>query len=355
MTESTTSSSEAIDDESIGADEVHTGNSPTPPRKSRQKTVLVSVIAAVAALVLGVGGWFTFTGVRAAQELNDAKSAYENAVEILEAAVAAASTASAAATENETSLQRHVDVANQLAALLGDGSDVLKAGIDEAANAQTLLEAEALVAPEKTAGELAENPTVEDCENLREAVEKLTVDWNAFTKDVNARAAALQTQDDALVAAWQLQADTATAAADSIVAANPNAPQEQRDAIVAAAAAIVALEDPLAAEALELWKALQDTSNTAAASEKAYQDQKAAEEAAARNRSNGGSGGRSGGSNGGSNSGGSNSGGGSQNYNAMLEAAIAAEQGIPASSVRCFPGGIGIRCEYPGGWQEFGI
>jgi len=324
--------------------------------KNRKKTILITAIATVAALVLGVGGWFTYTNIKAAQELNDAKTAYENSVELFETAVAAGSTASTTVTENESSLQKHVDVANQLAEILGDGSDVLKAGIEETANAQTLLDAEAAVAPSKTLVELPENPTVEDYDTARAAVENLTTEWNTFVKDAKARATALQTQDASLVSAWQLQADTATATADSVVAANPNAPQEQRDAVVAAAAAIVALEDPLSDEAPELWKALQDTSNTAVASEKAYQDQKAAEEAAARNRSNGGSGGRSGGSNGGSNSGGSNSGGGSGAITpAIAEAALAAQLGIPASSVHCFLGGIGVRCEYPGGWQEFGI
>jgi membrane protein involved in colicin uptake len=181
----------------------------------------------------------------------------------------------------------------------------------------------------KSGSALKQNPSVEDYDMARAEVEGLTADWNTYTKALTDAAAKFEADADALKTLWQAQVDTA---ADD----------------AAAAAALRALTNPLAPEAVDLWKALIDAKNTLAAQEKAYQDQKAADEAAARTAKRGGSSGGSG-----SNGSGGNTGGG-YSLNAIA-AALAAQLGIPASQMTCYDISNGVRCDWPGGSRTYTI
>lgn len=322
-----------------------------------RKPVIISLVAAVAAVAIGVGGWLVYSNV----QLDNAKKAYDAAVVDLNAAQVLAKDAEAARSDALDAYTADVDVAEQLAALLGDGSDVLKAAGEGTLAAREAIDAdEAPKTPAKSGSKLKDNPSVEDYNNARVEVEGLTADWNAYTKALKNDVTKFGTDADALKTLWQAQVDTAADDAAAAINANPNASQEAKDAATAAAEALKALTNPLAPEAVDLWKALIDAKNTLAAQEKAYQDQKAAEkaaeEAAARNANRGGSsGGNRGGSSGGS---GGNNGGVDYSLGAIA-AALAAQLGIPASQVTCYDIANGVRCEWNTpertGWREFTI
>lgn len=318
-----------------------------------RKPLIISLVAAVVAVALGVGGWLVYSNV----QLDNAKKAYDAAVVDLNAAQVLAKEAEAARSDALDAYTADVEVAEQLAALLGDGSDVLKAAGEGTLAAREAIDAdEAPKTPAKSGSKLKENPSVEDYNKARVEVEGLTADWNAYTKALKNEATKFGTDADALKTLWQAQVDTAADDAAAAINANPNASQEAKDAATAAAEALKALTNPLAPESVDLWKALIDAKNTLAAQEKAYQDQKAAEEAAARNANRGGSsGGNRGGSSGGS-SGGSGGNNGGVDYSlGAAAAALAAQLGIPASQVNCYFAGSAIRCDHPGGSRTFTI
>lgn len=330
------------------------------PMKNRK--VFISVISAITALVLGVAGWLIFTNVQTANELDAAKVAYRNSLVERSGAVEAAGKSLKLVTDT---LSQHVKVAETLTTQLGDGTDVLKAAIAAVAPAKTALDATAPVAPKILSNTAPKNSTAADYSKLTAAIKKSTATYKTYTKAVVKYAAARDAADSKLLAAWKAQVATAPATAEATIAANPNSSQEAKDAVTAAAKAVVEMKDSLGSTAPELWKALQDTSASLVAAEQAYQAQKAAADAEAarqaaakQNTSKGGSSrAPSKGSSGGSSSGGS-SGGGAANTGALqsqLESQIAASLGISASSVHCAPGGIGIRCTWPGGSREFGI
>lgn len=327
----------------------------TTPMKNRKK--LFTIISAGVAVLLVIVGAFVFVNVKAANELAAAKTAYETSLTDLKLAVSNADKADKALTDGSGALAAHIAVADILTEQLGDGTDTLKAAIEAVVAAKEALEVKNPTTSKKWTGEVPKNPTVKDYDSLREAVDKLIAEYEKYAKTVNANADTLAKQDKSLLEAWTAQAATAPDTAAAIIAATPNVPQETWDAVTAAGKAIVDLTDPLDATAPELWKALQDTSATATAAEKAIQDAKAAAEAEAARRaanSGGNRGGNSGGNNnGGGNNGGNNSGGG--NYKAQAEAALAAELGIPVSQVSCNPSGGGILCTWPGGSRWYGI
>lgn len=327
-----------------------------PPRAGRlSRKKLITIISIVTAVVLIVVGAVVFVNVKAANELAAAKTAYETSLADLKVAVSNVDKADKTLTENSDTVAAHIEVANILAEQLGDGTDTLKAAIEAVADAQKAIDAKGPNVPKKWTGEVPENPTVEDYDNLREAVEKLIAEYEKYAKVVTTNADGLVKQDKSLLEAWTAQAATAPDTAAAIITATPNVPQETWDAVTAAGEAIVALADPLDATAPELWKALQDTSATATAAEKAIQDQRAAEAAEAARRAAANSGGNRGGNSGGNRggSGGNNNGGGVTM--AQAEAALAAELGISPSQVSCGFSGGGILCTYPGGTRWFGI
>ncbi len=336
----------------------HTGpsateaNQPEADAKSRRrlprKRVRIPIIAAVTAIVLGVGGWLIYTNVQLAQ----AKDAYETSLSELSATQEAADTANAELAAALATLSAHVDIAEQLVSLLGDDGDILQAAGATTVDARAVLEATSPTAPSRTAGELSESPTVEEYDVLRAKVDELVATVVAYTTMLNERITALTTSNTELTVAWQAQTATVPDVVEAALAANANGSQGTKDAVTAAGEALTALEDPLDSEAVELWQALQSTASTLASEEKAYQDQKAAEEEAARQRARNNSGGGNPGS-GGGNQGGGNPGGGGSSAPSMqeLEASLAAYLGISASQVNCYPIPRGSRCDYPGGYS----
>lgn len=321
----------------------------TVSRRLPSRSLLISAVAAVTAIVLGVGAWLIYTNV----QLAEARDAYESSLSELSVAQDAANTVTADLSAITATLLAHVEVAEQLVALLGEDGDVLEAAADATVDARAVLDAAVPTAPARTAGELSESPTVEEYEALRAKVEELVATIKAYTAALTERIAALTTSDTGLTAAWQTQTATVPDAVAAALAANPNGSQAAKDAATTAGEALTALEDSLDSVAVELWQALQSTSATLASEEKVYQEKKAAEEEAARQRARGNSGGsNSGGGNPGG-GGGGNPGGSGYSIKA-LEAALAAELEIPASSVTCFDiSRTTIRCEYPGGWREY--
>lgn len=310
-----------------------------------RKVLLITTIAAVTAIVLGVAGWVTYSSI----QLNEARTAYEAAITDLDAAQEAAT---GLEDSLATALDTHtadLEVAEQLVALLGEGTESLLVAADGTRTARE--DADGYVtpgAPAKSAGRLPENPGVDDYIALRADVEALTARWLSYADDLRDDADGITADNDALAALWQAQVDTAANTAAAGINANPNASQEAKDSATAAADALTALTNPLAAESVALWQALLDANSTLATQEQAFQQQKAAEEEAARraaaNRAP---------SRGGSPSGGGSSGGG---YTPVtledVEAVLARDLGIDPSLVNCFDIPRGIRCEYPGGWRE---
>src|SRR5690606_4467944 len=144
-----------------------------------RKPVIISAIAAVAAVALGVGGWLVYSNV----QLDNAKKAYDAAVVDLNAAQVLAKDAEAARSDAHDAYTADVEVAEQLAALLGDGSDVLKATGEGTLAAREAIDTDdAPRAPAKSGSKLKDSPSVEDYYKARVEVEGLTADWNAYTK-----------------------------------------------------------------------------------------------------------------------------------------------------------------------------
>lgn len=309
-----------------------------------RKPLIISVIAAATAIAVGVAGWLIYTNV----QLSNAKAAYEASLVDLETARSAADGELDALGETLDSYGVDLAVAEELVALLGEGSEVLLAAADGTRSSRESIDGfEALKAPADSAGELPDNPDVDDYNTLRGATETLIADWKSYTSAIKDAADSFEADLAALAVLWQAQIDTAADSAAAAIAANANATQEAKDAATAAAAALGELDNPLDAEAPVLWKALLDANSTLAAQEKAYQDQKAAEAEAARraaqnSRPSGG------GSSGGGNTGGGSSGGGSATLG-QLEAAVAERFGVSASQVNCYYVSNGVRCDYPGG------
>lgn len=322
------------------------GSAPKTSRRLLRKRVLIPAVAALTALVLGLAGWLVHANV----QLAEAKDAYETSVADLTAARAEAKDAEDALAALLDSLSSDLDIAEQLVELLGAGGEKLLIAAETTRAARELVdELERLSAPAQTAGGLTQSPTVEEYDDLRAKVDELAARFRAHTTALGAQIAAVAKSDTELTAAWQAQAATVPDAVDAALAASSNGSQGTKDAVVAAGEGLTALGDPLDAEAVELWRALQITSSTLASEEKAYQKKKkAAEEEAARQRA----GTSSGGFHGGGSQGGGNPGGG---YSLKaIEAALAAELGIAASSVTCFDiSRTTTRCEYPGGWREY--
>lgn len=323
----------------------------TVSRRLPSRSLLISVIAALTAIVLGVGGWLVYTGVQAAAELAAAKEAYETSVADLSVAQAEATDAEAAAAAARALLSARADTAEQLVELLGEASETLLAAADATRAARELLdEVDQLASPARTVGELSESPTVEEYDALRAMVDELVATVEAYTTLLHERIAALTVSDTELTVVWQVQTATVPDAVEAALAANTNGSQETKDAVTAAGEGLTALEDPLDSEAIELWQALQSTASTLASEEKAYQEKKAAEEEAARQRARNNSGGGNPGS-GGGNQGGGNPGGGGSSAPSLqeLEASWAAYWGVSASQVNCYNIPRGVRCDYPGG------
>lgn len=302
-----------------------------------RKSLIISLVAAVVTVALGVGGWLVYSNV----QLDNAKKAYDAAVVDLDAARVPAKDAEAARSDALDAYTADVEVAEQLAALLGDGSDVLKAAGEGTLAAREAIDAdETPKAPATSGSKLKENPGVEDYDTARAEVEGLTADWNAYAKTLKGEVAKFEADADMLKAIWQAQVDTAADDAATAIKANRHASKKAKDAATAAAETLKALTDPLTPEAVDLWKALIDAKKTLAAQEKAYQDQKAA----ARNANRGGSGGNTGG------------GGGLPTGLSALEQSVANDQGVPVSQVHCYVvSASSIRCDYPGGSRTFSI
>lgn len=343
-----------------------TESDPTSRRRLPRKRVLIPVIAAVAVMVLAVAGWLVYTNIKHANELAAAKQAYETSLNELSGAQDAANTANADLSAASVTLSAHIDVAEQLVTQIGDGSDILNTAGEVTVDAKAVLDTAGQTAPKKSAGELPENPAIADYDGLQTEVDKLVATVKAYTKALDEQIAAFTKSNTELTAAWQTQTDTVPDAAAAAIAANPNASQETKDAVTAAAEALVALDNPLAPEAVELWQTLKNTSETVVSEEAAYQAQKAAEEEAARQgaRNSGGGGGGNPGA-GGGNPGGSScqsascyTGPSSEElaaqYMAQFIASLAANLGVPASSITCYDNTPNsTRCDYPGGWREF--
>lgn len=310
-----------------------------------RKTVLIAALSGVVAIVLAVSGWVTYTTV----QLTEARAAYEAAVADLDAAQQAATDAQDALAAALETHAADLEVAEQLVALLGEGSETLLAAADGTRTAREDVDSFAAPsAPSRSAGVLSENPGVDDYASLRADVQALTARWTAYSDQLESEAETVTSDNEALATLWQAEVDTAANTAAAAINTNPNASQEAKDAATAAADALGALANPLDPEAVALWQALLDANSTLAAQEQAYQQQKAAEEEAARraatNRAP---------SRGGSPSGGGSSGGGHTPVTLEdVEAALARDLGIDAGLVNCFDIPRGIRCEYPGGWRE---
>jgi len=308
----------------------------------RPRRVLVPVIAGVAAVVLGVSGWLVADTVA----LAEARAAYESSLAELDGAREASAAATAALAVAIDALGERLPIAEALVAQLGASGDILVTANLATEAARAAVDADRPTPPVASAGRLPESPAAADYAGLEAATRELTGIHERFAAALAAWTAGIGTRDAELTAAWAAHAATAPASADSLVTAHPNAGQELQDEVVAAAAAIAALEDPLAEEAPALWAALVDAQARLAAAEQAYQEQLAAQQASrSGSRSRGGSGGAPG-------SGGSS--GGAVTL-ADIEAALAQQLGIPVSDVRCFDIPNGVRCEYPGGWREVTI
>lgn len=298
------------------------------PRLPHQR-LLIPIIAAATAIVLGVGGWLIHTNV----QLAEARDAYEASLNELSAAQDAADTANADLSAISATLSAHIDIAEQLVALLGEDGDILQAAAAATLDAKAVLEATIPTAPAKTAGQLSESPTVDEYDALRAQVDELVATVEAYTTALTERIAAFTRSDTELTAAWQAQTAAVPAAVEAALAANANGSQGTKDAVTAAGEALTALGASLDSEAVELWQALQSTSSTLAGEEKAYQDQKTAEEEAARQRARNSSGG---GSSGGSAGGGS--GGSIEEWLRFMQASVANEVGASVDDVHCVEG-----------------
>lgn len=327
-------------------------------RRLPRKRVLITIIAAITVVVLAVAGWLVYTN-----ELAVAKTAYETSISDQALAASNADKANHLVSETSGTLSEHIAIAETLATQLGDGTDIVKAAIAAIAPAKAVLAATTPISPKVSPDKLSKTPTAAEYNKLTASLKKATANYKTYTKALAENIKVRNAENTRLVAAWTAQAATATATAEATIAANPDGSQEAKDAVTAAAKAIVALKDSLGATAPELWKALQDSSASLVAAEQAYQAQKAAEaaeaarQAAAKNNASKGGSSRapSRGSSGGSSSGGS-SGGNSSGYSLSdIEALLAAQKGIPASSVHCFNIANGVGCNYPGGYYEVTI
>jgi len=329
---------------------------PEVPRRRRLgKRAVILVVAAVATVVLATTGWLVYTSVKHANDLAAAQQAYAASLEGLNAAQQGADEAAAALAAASRALTGHLAVAEDLATRLGDGTEALRAVASAMTTARTALAVADPKVPARSAPTLPENPDLLDYDAGRAAVEALIVEVDADAAVLAERARARERQDAALVAAWQARSAAAPGMAETAVAAAPNAPQETKDAVTKAAAAVLALADPLDARAPALWQALADASAGAAGAQAAWQaeqDRIAAEEAARQSQ------GYSGDDDGDDYGGGG--GGGGYGYGlADLEAAYAAELGIPTSAVNCYQISNGIHCDYAygdrSGWREVTI
>jgi len=358
-----------------------TESDPKSRRRLPPKRVLIPIIAAVTAIVLGVGGWLIYSSIQRAQ----AKDAYETSLSELSAAQDAANTANADLSAAAATLAAHVDIAEQLLALLGEDGDILQAAAAATVDAKAVLGAALPTVPARTAGELSESPTVEEYDALRVKVDEMLASVKADTKLLNERREALSISNIELTDAWTAQTVTVPDAVEAALAANTNASQDTKDAVTAAGEALSALVGPLGAESPELWQAFQSAFSTLESEEQDYQEQKAAEEEAARQRARN----NSGGSGGGSGSGGGGGGGGhyidetcqspscytgpsaeelGEIYRQQLLEGLAAEWGVSVSDVTCedgvpYPssdtsdpwyGKLGTMCSYWGGGRWFG-
>src|SRR5690606_36247976 len=144
-----------------------------------RKPLIISLVAAVAAVALGVGGWLVYSNV----QLDNAKKAYDAAVVDLNAAQVLAKDAEAARSDAHDAYTADVEVAEQLTTLLGDGTDALKTASEGTLAAREGIDGlKAPRAPAKSGPTLTENPSVEDYDTARAEIESLTADWNAYTK-----------------------------------------------------------------------------------------------------------------------------------------------------------------------------
>src|SRR5690554_760396 len=88
-----------------------------------RKPLIISAIAAVTAIVLGLGGWLVYTNVKAAAELAEARETYETSLADLAVAQSEAEDAEDALAALLAELTDETEVAEQLVELLGEGND----------------------------------------------------------------------------------------------------------------------------------------------------------------------------------------------------------------------------------------
>lgn len=338
-----------------------------------RKPLIISAVAAATAIALGVTGWLVYSDA----QLAEARAAYEATLPDLDAAQSTGQAEEEAVRSAHDAHTAAVEAAEDLVGLLGEGTDVLVAAADGTRSSREIVDGhEVEQAPDTTAGELPENPTVDDYTTLRGAVETLTERWISYADTLTEQAESITADTDALVALWQAQVDTAADTAAAAVEANPNASQEAKDAAVAAAEALTELSNPLAPEAVELWSALLAANTTLADQERVFQEEKAAEEAriaeearlaaereaaaqrqaAQRQQNSQPSAPRA--PSGGGQTAAPPSGGSTPTPEERLrriEELEARDLGIDPSLVNCFLITNGVRCEWPGGWREVTI
>lgn len=304
-----------------------------------RRSVLISIIAGTTAVALGASGWLVYNNV----QLENARADYEASLAELGAVQSNADSATTPHPSAFEALGASLRTAEALVTLLGEGTDTLKAASDATLAARAFADTHRLPArPATSAGSLPEGPGVDDYSDLTERTLALTVIWKTHTTQVADAIADVTTARETLAAAWQAQIDTAAEFSASAIKANRNASRKAKDAAASAAEALTALTDPLAPEAVDLWKALLDAKKKLATQQKAYEKKKAAEQNASS------SGGWTGGS--------GTSGGGGGSYSlAAIAAALAAQLGIPASQVTCYDIPNGVRCDWPGGSRTYTI